>query len=282
VINVFYREGRTALSLIFIGMDDAGIYVRDPATFSVYRLDKSGKPLGSFGTVSSLPGGFSMTVDIKVDRKNGRVIVVETNRAAIIFFDREGKFLFEFGGPEILKWPRAVAVDDNNRVYVSDSSQMVRVFEIIEEAPVVTATAGLPTESELQKDEVTKIVENEKRLLPIFFAVNSSELNKSDIETLDKNVVWLLKNPHVKITVRGYADELGSDEYNHMLAEKRAKSAMDYFEKNGIDPQRMKFTGFERIASTGYKSEETMRQSRRVDFLVAESDLHTLPPLTTK
>lgn len=265
---------------IFLGMDDTGIYIRDPATFSVYRLDKSGKPLGSFGRVSSLPGGFSMTVDMTVDRKNGRVIVVETNRAAIIFFDREGTYLFEFGGPEVLKWPRTVAVDDKNRVYVSDSTQTVRVFEIIEEAPVVTAKIGPPPAPEPPKDEVTKIVEEEKRLLPVFFAVNSSELNKSDIEILDKNLVWLLKNPHVKINVRGYADERGSDEYNFNLSEKRAKSVMGYFEKNGIDPKRMKFIGFGRVASTDYNSEETMRQNRRVDFLVTEGDVNSLPAIT--
>ena len=321
-----FKEGMGAN--IFIGMDDTGIYIRDPAIFSVFRLDKSGKPLGRFGVVSSLPGGFSMTVDMTVDRKNGRVIVVETNRAAVIFFDREGKFIFEFGGPEIFKWPRAVAVDDKNRVYVSDSSQTVRVFEVAEEAPVVimakpeplpapepptvaappppapepeppTVAAPPPPAPEPEpppvaaipppapepepppvaaipppvpeppKDEVTKMVEVAKRLLPAFFAVDSAELNKSDLETLDKDVEWLGKNPDVKVDVRGYADERGSDEYNLKLSQKRAKAVMDYLVKKGIDPKRMKFIGFGRVISAD-KSEETMRQNRRVDFLVSE------------
>ncbi|GEM_PF-3500268 len=300
---------------ILIGIDDTGIYIRDPAIFSVFRLDKSGKPLGRFGTVSSLPGGFSMIVDMTVDRKNGRVIVVETNRAAVIFFDREGKFLFEFGGPEVFKWPRAVAVDDKNRVYVSDSSQTIRVFEVVEEAPVVIMAkpepppapeplpvpepppvAALPPPvpepepppvpepppaPEPPKDEVTKIVEEEKRLLPAFFAVDSAELNKSDLEILDKDVEWLGKNPNVKIDVRGYADERGSDEYNLKLSKKRAKSVMDYLVKKGIDPKRMKFIGFGRVISTD-KSKETMRQNRRVDFLVEVGDVNSLPVITPK
>ncbi|MEK7828936.1 MAG: OmpA family protein, partial [Deltaproteobacteria bacterium] len=310
---------------ILIGMDDTGIYIRDPAIFSVFRLDKSGKPLGRFGVVSSLPGGFSMTVDMTVDRKNGRVIVVETNRAAVIFFDREGKFLFEFGGPEIFKWPRAVAVDDKNRVYVSDSSQTIRVFEVEEEAPVVIMAkiepppvpepppvaaipppapepepptvaappppapepepppvAALPPPApEPPKDEVTKMVEVAGRLLPAFFAVDSAELNKSDLEILDKDVEWLGKNPDIKINVRGYADERGSDEYNLKLSEKRAKSVMDYLVKKGIDPKRMKFIGFGRVISAD-KSEETMRQNRRVDFLVVEGDVNSLPVITPK
>ncbi|MDP2681421.1 MAG: OmpA family protein [Deltaproteobacteria bacterium] len=280
---------------ILIGMDDTGIYIRDPAIFSVFRLDKSGKPLGRFGVVSSLPGGFSMTVDMTVDRKNGRVIVVETNRAAVIFFDREGKFIFEFGGPEIFKWPRAVAVDDKNRVYVSDSSQTVRVFEVEEEAPVVimakpeplpapeppTVAALPPPVPEPPKDEVTKMVEVAKRLLPAFFAVDSAELNKSDLEILDKDVEWLSKNPDVKVDVRGYADERGSDEYNLKLSQKRAKSVMDYLMKKGIDPKRMKFIGFGRVISAD-KSEEIMRQNRRVDFLVVEGDVNSLPVIAPK
>lgn len=113
------------------------------------------------------------------------------------------------------------------------------------------------------------MVEVAKRLLPAFFAVDSAELNKSDLETLDKDVEWLGKNPDVKVDVRGYADERGSDEYNLKLSQKRAKAVMDYLVKKGIDPKRMKFIGFGRVISAD-KSEKTMRQNRRVDFLVSE------------
>ena len=293
---------------ILIGMDDTGIYVRDPAIFSVFRLDKSGKPLGRFGTVSSLPGGFSMTVDMTIDRKNGRVIVVETNRAAVIFFDREGKFIFEFGGPEIFRWPRAVAVDDKNRVYVSDSTQTIRVFEVVEEAPVVIMAkpeplpepepppvAAIPPAPEPEpslapeplpvpeppKDEVTKFVEAEKRVLPTFFAVDSAELNESNLEILDKDAEWLTRHPDIMISAQGYADERGTDEYNLKLSAKRAKAVMDYLVKKGIDPKRMKFIGFGRVISTD-KSEEAMRQNRRVDLFVIEGDVNSLPVTAPK
>lgn len=76
-----------------IGVDKDGLYLLDPATFAVYSIDKNGNPRGKFGKVSGLAGGFSMPSAIAVNKESGRVVVVDSNRAAVIFFDREGDFL---------------------------------------------------------------------------------------------------------------------------------------------------------------------------------------------
>lgn len=264
---------------IYIALDDDGIYVRDPALFSVFHLNKDGRFLERFGIVSGLAGGFSMIVDMTVDRKNGRVIVVDTNRIAVIFFDRNGKFLFEFGGAEIFKWPSAVAADARGRIYVSDSTNKIRVFEVIEAPPVVEAKKEEvpppviePPKDELppHEDEITELVEKEKRLLPVFFAVDSAEIKEADKATLDKNAEWLRKNPDMKINVRGYADERGSDEYNLKLSKNRAKAVMEYLIKEGVEPERMKVVPYGKAISTD-KTEEDYASSRKVDFLVVES-----------
>lgn len=264
---------------IFLKLDNNGIFIRDSALFSVFRLSKNGKPLGSFGKISGLAGGFSMTVDMAVERKKGWVIVLDTNRVATIFFDREGNFLFEFGGSDIFLWPRAVAADDEGRIYVTDGSGKIRVFQIIEDAPVIEEAKSEPKSamppvapppvSEPKKDEVQKIVEEEGRLLPLFFAVGSAKLKKTDLLILNKNAAWLKKNPDAKINVRGYADERGTDEYNLTLSKKRAKAVMDYFVKQGIDSKRLKFIGYGKELTTD-KSETGFARSRRVDFLVVK------------
>lgn len=115
-----------------LALDSSGFYVMDPATFSVLRFDEDGKYLSRFGRISSLAGGFSQIADIYVDKKNGRVAVVDYNRVAVIFFNRNGDFLFEFGGPSLFKLPTVAAVDDFNKVYVADSN-VIRVFKIEEE-----------------------------------------------------------------------------------------------------------------------------------------------------
>ena len=263
----------------YIAMDYNGMYIRDPGALIIFHLAKDGKVLGHFGKISGLAGGFSMTVDMAVERKKGWVIVLDINRAATIFFDREGNFLFEFGGPELFKWPRAVAADDEGRIYVTDGTGKIRVFQIIEDAPVIKEakpepkpeipSAAPPPVSEPKKDEVQKIVEEEGRLLPLFFAIDSAKLKKADLLILDKNAVWLKKNPDAKINVRGYADERGTDEYNLTLSKKRAKAVMDYFVKQGIDSKRQKFIGYGKELTTD-KSETGFARSRRVDFLVVK------------
>lgn len=267
-----FKEGIAHNS--YLSLDNDGIYIMDPPMFSIIHLDKNGKLLGRWGMASSLPGGFSMTVSMAVDRKNGRVTVLDLNRYQVIFFDRQGKFLFEFGGSDIFKTPSAVAVDDKERVYVFDASGKIRVFQLMEEAPplpvveVKKEPEPVPSPPEPIK-EVEKMVETEKRLLPVFFDVDSAKLKSADFEILDKDIAWLKENPGTKINVRGYADERGTDAYNLKLSKARAKAVMDYFVKNGIDAKRLKFVGFGRVISTD-KSEEALRQNRRVDFLVVE------------
>lgn len=271
----FITEFTEGLNINFhLALDDNGFYVLDASIFSVMRFDKNGKPLGRFGMISGLAGGFSMPVDIAVDRKNGRVIVVDINRVAVIFFARDGKYLFEFGGVELFNWPRAIATDDYDRVYIADGSHKIRVFQIIEDAPVIDAEPQPqpdlpPATPEPPKDEVAKMVAEEGMLLPVFFAVDSSKLTETDLEILNKNAEWLKKNADVKINVRGYADERGTDEYNIKLSEKRAKAVMDYLIKQGVGANRLKFIGYGKELSTD-TSEAGLARSRRVDFLVVK------------
>src|SRR3990170_6812596 len=194
----------------YIALDDEGMYIRDTAAFSIIHLDGNGKLLGRFGSVSSLAGGFSMLADVTVDRKNGRVIVLDINRLQAIFFDREGKFLFEFGGPDVFLAPRAVATDDQGRIYIFDGSKKIRVFQIIEETPVIVAAQPEPPPPAPEPPppppapeppppppppapapepvkEVAQMVEEERKLLAVFFAVDSAKLEEGDLITLDKD-----------------------------------------------------------------------------------------------
>lgn len=266
---------------IYIAADYDGIYIRNPSLFSVLHLDKNGKVLNNFGKVSSLPGGFSMTADITIDRKNGWVIVVDINRLMVIFFDRQGKFLFEFGGPMLFKLPRAAAVDDKNRVYVFDATKRIRVFQVIEPAvvakpetepaPVIAVKPETkpapPPSPKPPMDEVSAMAEKELRLLPVFFDKGSNDLKEADLQILAKNAEWLKKNPAVKINIRGYADEQATYEYNLAISEDRAKVVLQYLVQQGIDSKRLNFTNFGMATDKG---EDALRQKNRVDLLVVK------------
>jgi hypothetical protein len=111
---------------------ESGIYILDPAQFSVFRFDREGNFLSRFGKLSGLSGGFSLPVDMSFDRRKERVVVVDLNRYMVIFFNTEGRYLFELGGPTTFNRPSTVTMDERGRFYVSDTTQTVRVFTLIE------------------------------------------------------------------------------------------------------------------------------------------------------
>jgi len=104
----------------------------DPGNFRIIRLNESGEVVVKFGVLSSLLGGLSMPSGLALDRTNDRIIVVDTNRMKAILVKKDGKALYEFGGPQMFRWPRAIAVDRQGHIYVADGSDSVRVFEVME------------------------------------------------------------------------------------------------------------------------------------------------------
>lgn len=146
-IMVFTTGGkyvRTIARGSWVGNNVKGLYVNkdtvfwlDSTGFSVKSIRIDGKDKRSFGRLSSLLGGFSMPVNMAIDDVNKRIIIVDANRMMVIFFDYNGNTLFEFGGPFLFSWPRAVAVDKKGRVFVSDNKGEIMVFNVIPLAPSV-------------------------------------------------------------------------------------------------------------------------------------------------
>jgi sugar lactone lactonase YvrE len=102
----------------------------DPAWARVWKFDREGNEVLSFGRISSLLGGFSLPSSLDVDEK-GRFFVLDGNRKQLILFDQEGTPLWEFGGPRVFRWPRVVTLDHKGRIYVAESG-VIRVFELVE------------------------------------------------------------------------------------------------------------------------------------------------------
>lgn len=256
------------LKNFYIAVADDALYVNDPANFSIFILDKKdGKPLGAFGMVSSLAGGFSMPIDMTVDRKTGRVLVADWNRLTVIIFDKDGEFLFEIGGSNLFQGPNAVAAYDD-RIYVSDGG-VIRAFQATEEPLAAAETEPAPETSSAPppKDEVAKMAEEKARLMPIYFPEGSIEFREADGEILDKNIRWLKENPEANVEVRGYADDRRNEESNLLLSEERAKSAADYMIRRGIDPKRVKTKGYGGLSTGAIEAE---LPKKRVDFLLAK------------
>ena len=106
-------------------------------------------------------------------------------------------------------------------------------------------------------------------LKDIHFAFDRAEIGSEAATVLDTNAQWLKANPNHLVLIEGHADERGTSEYNLALGDRRAKSAMDYLEANGIPKDRLSTISYgkERPVCTD-ATEQCRAQNRRADFRV--------------
>ncbi len=106
-------------------------------------------------------------------------------------------------------------------------------------------------------------------LKSLYFDFDKSVLRSDAVDALSSNVTWLKENADTFVLIEGNADERGTAEYNLALGDRRAKSALDYLEANGIPKDRMSTVSYgkERPACTD-ATEQCRAQNRRSDFRV--------------
>ena len=80
--------------------------------------------------------------------------------------------------------------------------------------------------------------------LPIYFKFDKYDLSDSSISILGKIASFLQDNPDIRILIEGNADEIGTDEYNMALGEKRARAAKSYLTTYGINAGRLEITSY--------------------------------------
>ncbi len=106
----------------------------------------------------------------------------------------------------------------------------------------------------------------------IYFGYNSNELSADSYKELDKLVEWMKTNKKVMVQIEAHTDDIGSEEFNRVLSEKRAKGIVSYLNKKGIQSTRMKSKGFgETKRRAEGESEEARAQNRRVELHILEN-----------
>jgi outer membrane protein OmpA-like peptidoglycan-associated protein len=102
----------------------------------------------------------------------------------------------------------------------------------------------------------------------IFFEYNSSELDTIRSASELRNLINLLReNLEIKIQINGHTDNQGSEEYNLLLSEARAKAVYNYLIDNNIAPTKLSFKGFgESRPIADNQTEENRQLNRRTEF----------------
>jgi len=125
-----------------------------------------------------------------------------------------------------------------------------------------------PSEGEgVRGDFLSKVLSDR-----IFFGFDQFNIDAEDMAVLQSQAAWLARNPGVRITLEGHADERGTRDYNIALGERRANSAKNYLATLGVDPGRMDVVSYgkERPAAVG-SDEEAFAKNRRAVTVVIEN-----------
>ena len=106
-------------------------------------------------------------------------------------------------------------------------------------------------------------------LKPVFFELDSSDLNGAGQKALDENAVLLKKYSSWTITVEGHCDERGTAEYNLALGERRAITARAYLVSLGIPADRLRTVSYgkEFPFDPGH-DESAFAKNRRAHFVI--------------
>lgn len=96
----------------------------------------------------------------------------------------------------------------------------------------------------IEKIEKPKLVIKVENVVTVYFDFDKSNLKVRATEVLDSIYAVLAENSTATIQISGYTDKFGTDEYNKVLSDKRARACANYLVKKGIDSNRITFESF--------------------------------------
>ena len=185
-----------------------------------------------------------------------------------ININNESGILFKkFSGrgdvPRELKWD---GTSENGELVESASDYDIQ-FTALDLAGNVSETAN----DRIAVDILVIVTERglKMRVSNIEFAFGSSNIQKRGIKILDRVYQILEKYNSYNVVVEGHTDDVGDEDYNLKLSEKRALEVKDYLINRGTKADRLKYVGMgESLPFYPNTNDENRRRNRRVEFLL--------------
>ncbi|WP_187264632.1 OmpA family protein [Pontibacter beigongshangensis] len=103
----------------------------------------------------------------------------------------------------------------------------------------------------------------------IFFNTGEYALAQDSKTELNKLISFLQQNKDLKIEIAGHTDDVGSDDANQVLSEKRARSVAEYLAGKGIGKDRLRSKGYgESRPKQPNTTEENRSLNRRIEMKI--------------
>jgi len=141
------------------------------------------------------------------------------------------------------------------------------VSDLNDRCPNVKGTIENKGCPEMAKEDVKKIAVIASK---IFFETGSAKLKAISNAQLDGLVEILKRNEAVNLSIEGHTDNVGNDDYNMQLSQKRTESVKAYLESKGIPASRLTAVGYGETRPIGDNTKAAGRsQNRRVELKTA-------------
>lgn len=130
-------------------------------------------------------------------------------------------------------------------------------------------TGGLTAEqleaqrlAELQRQAIEKIGADK-----IYFAFDSNELSQESRQILTEKADLLKANPGLTLLIEGHCCDIGTNEYNLALGERRARAAYEFLVLMGVDSSKLQIISYgEEYPAVEGTTEAARSKNRRDEF----------------
>jgi len=105
----------------------------------------------------------------------------------------------------------------------------------------------------------------------VYFNYKKDALLGEESQRLSENLAVLKKYPDLRVVIRGFTDEVGSNRYNQNLAERRVNFVFDFLRTQGVAEQRMvKMPLGEELPFQKVRSQTVDEINRRVELVLTD------------
>lgn len=114
--------------------------------------------------------------------------------------------------------------------------------------------------AELRREEAAAAAAG---LKDVFFGYDSWAIEGDNQQALTHNAAWLKENPKGLLKIEGHCDERGTQAYNMVLGEKRAKATRSYLIDLGISPKQIAIISYGKEQPFCFERNEACYQQNR-------------------